>query len=64
MESQPDSENSEFIVTDEMCEGLKRDYFLGPYADIVLGGIEKATSQVVGREQSDREEHPPEPGTH
>ena len=62
------SENVEMsfdgIVTDYMIERLKRDYFLGPYADSVLGDIPKSRPQALDREKSDPEEHLPELGTH
>lgn len=42
-------------VTDEMIEGLKRDYYLGPYVDIVFGDSSKSASQVADRETPNHE---------
>ena len=53
------------VVTDYMVERLKRDYFLGPYADSVLGDIPKSRPpQALDREKLYSEEHLPELGTH
>jgi len=44
------------IVTDAMRERLKRDYYLGPYADLVLADSAKLNSQIPDLDKSNPEE--------
>ena len=51
------SDEFDGVVTEKMRERLKRDYYLGPYADLVLGDSSKLNSRIPDREKSNPEEH-------